>query len=583
MREQELDDQAMDKRLFKKNLMLFLFFGLLFLALFSPIASNVDFPNSKEFANHLIAISEAKNALLAGQFPIRVTPSMGQQYPYFQFYSPLPYMIAGFFDLYFNNPLMAYKTTMWFALLFAGFSLLRLIKLFIPSNRIALVAAVLYLTSPYLLINMTARGDFTESFAMCLLPIILYYSISYLRTGKFYEFIGVAIMWSLLALAHIITFIFSVFFIGIFLIVINIAENIPLKNLFYLALAFIAGCILAMWNLAPIILFHHSLYIQDGLVNPAHTTWLNPLSTLLSPIAMSPMSLPGDGRIHYPLYLGLGFPTLFAFGLCCYLKFFKKTTPYFVSFLLCYFVFTFLLIWSPVDVWKFLPSIVDVLQFSFRLLIQLMWMTSILFAWGIYKLVNKEIKIKYVIIILFAIILGNSSWLVTSPNFPETITTLINKSVFYEKSFLTYTLNPSLIQHEKTLLGLASQCQNDKKGLRCEINASANQHIALPINYYQDMLNVKVDGKTVNYFPAESTLQNDNNQNALLAGISLSEGHHVIEAKFVGLEYANEISLLAWISIMIFLFCDLLISFLSLKKEDTIVDTANFDKNGADL
>src|SRR6185437_15679374 len=97
---------------YKKTFLLFIFFGLLALALFSPIASNEYIPDSADFSNHIVNIIQAKQALHEGQFPVRVAPSLydGWRYPYYQFYSPFVYTLAGAIHYWLtpDNPFIAF-------------------------------------------------------------------------------------------------------------------------------------------------------------------------------------------------------------------------------------------------------------------------------------------------------------------------------------------------------------------------------------------------------------------------------------------------------------------------------------------
>lgn len=100
---------------------LFIFYGLLSLAILSPISSNIAIPDLSDFICHLAAIIQAKTALVQGQFPLRTMPSEynGLGYPFYQFYAPTLYTFIGF--IYWlltpGNPLIAIKIAIWFGLM----------------------------------------------------------------------------------------------------------------------------------------------------------------------------------------------------------------------------------------------------------------------------------------------------------------------------------------------------------------------------------------------------------------------------------------------------------------------------------
>lgn len=73
---------------------------IIIISIMSPLGSNIPVESpAKDLLNHISGIVEAKNALLEGQFPIRVAPTAldGIKYPIFQFNGNFPYTLGGFF------------------------------------------------------------------------------------------------------------------------------------------------------------------------------------------------------------------------------------------------------------------------------------------------------------------------------------------------------------------------------------------------------------------------------------------------------------------------------------------------------
>jgi len=550
---------------FKQHFLLIILFGFLALSLFSPIASNEYLPNSQDFLNHIVSISEAKQALDQGQFPIRVAPDLYQhwQYPHYQFYSPLAYTIAGAIHQWLvpQNPFIAYKITLWLALLLAGIFVFRLTLQFVESRFAALLSATLYLFSPYLMLNIGVRGDFTEALATCLVPLTLYYSIQCHNKPALNMFIATALAWFALATIHLVTFIFSSLFIGIFLICLNVQNNIPLKNLMMVGLAYGFSGLLAAWYWAPIILLQPYLYIHHALANPYYTNWLNPLSTLLSPSAVSPMPLPGNGKLPFPFYVGIGWPILIAVGVVIYKKVCEPTLkmPTFVTPLLFLFIFAFFITWSPVNFWAYIPEYFKSLQFGFRILIQLMWMGALLFGWVIIELFQNKLDIRHIVLGILLIGIANGSWLLTGSSNDKKVADLVQHPALYEWGARAYVISPLLFPHAPYPAHFLSVtqtehiCYSEKSKLTCQISLPQATIIQLPLLYYPNMLTIKVDGQSVHYQPIAATqkIENFTQINPLLASISLSQGTHTITAQFTGLKWANWISLSAWIGLLI--------------------------------
>lgn len=80
----------------KNNSLILLFYSLLAIIVLAPLTSNISHP-SGDFLSHLSGMAQANLAMVEGQFPIRVAPTMTHEfnYPLFQFYSQLPYLIGG--------------------------------------------------------------------------------------------------------------------------------------------------------------------------------------------------------------------------------------------------------------------------------------------------------------------------------------------------------------------------------------------------------------------------------------------------------------------------------------------------------
>src|SRR5207247_814715 len=100
----------------------------------------------------------------------------------------------------------------------------KLIFWFVESKVIALLATVVYMMSPYLLINIFERGDITEAVAQAIIPSVLYFSLKIFFTRNFnlqYSIFS-AISWFALAGTHIVTFIYFSFFLALFLIILTV-------------------------------------------------------------------------------------------------------------------------------------------------------------------------------------------------------------------------------------------------------------------------------------------------------------------------------------------------------------------------
>jgi hypothetical protein len=87
-------------------------------------------------------------------------------------------------------------------------------------------------------------------------------------------------------------------------------------------------------------------------------------------------------------------------------------------------------------------------------------------------------------------------------------------------------------------------CQQKGSITSCDITVQNGTGIAqLPILYYPRMLKIWVNNQQVQGFPV-------NYRDFNLLGLKLTPGQYQIQVKFVGLTWANWISLLGWLGII---------------------------------
>lgn len=451
----------------KQRFLLVTLFGLISISLLSPIASNEYLPPA-EFENHISAIIQAKMALKEGQFPIRVAPWQNQGWgnAYFQFYSPLPYMAAGLIyglSCLHANPFFYYKLFIWLALVLAAVYSYRLTSWLTKSHEIGILSAMAYITAPYFLININTRGDFTEALAQGLIPAIIFYSLrcfyNPLKTysATFISIFGVSLSWFALATTHLLSFIYTSLFVGLFLLILTAQIRSRWKNLLLCGLGYGLACLLALWYLAPIAMIEKYLYIHTGLSDPFVFAWLTLIPTLLSITLVSPMPLPGNGILLIPLCFAVGWPLLLATGVTVYIStqsrlFYEHKLKTMVATLLILFTLIFLMVWSPVDFWQYLPKILASAQFTYRLLTQLMWTGMILFAFSLLAMFKEKLEMAHVVIGLLLLGLASSSWLPTNKSGP-TIPSQLRNNPDLGNGQLGYLIAPQAIPNKNNING----------------------------------------------------------------------------------------------------------------------------------
>jgi hypothetical protein len=559
--------------LLRQRLLLFSFFAFIATALLSSLASNTTIPLINDIYNHVAAIVQAKIALMSGQFPLRVAPLEhdGWFYPQFQFYSSSSYTFAALVYRWLTptNPFVAYKITIWCALVLGGIYLYRLAYWIVKSKPAALLASVVYLASPYYMVVINHIGGFNEAVALGILPVVLYYTIQrYYYPTRNKTLVQTSLAWYLLATIHFITFFYASFFVAILLMIITCQRWKYWINLLNVGIAYVFSCCLAMWYLAPAALLAKffmitSTFDSTPLVVDAHRSLL---TQLFSPV-VNGLTIGAD--ISSQIHPSLGLPILIAVGMCCYAMLSQqqerdRRANFWLPALLIVFFIAIFMVWSPINFWQWLPRTGMVAQYPWRLLGQVIWMGALLFAWGLCWLFKNKLDVRHVAVGVFIVILSTSDWLPIKGDTVVYVNKIIQHATLIGDSANDYLVNttkyPGLIDiTDKKFLNSSAvlsvnqvkkSCHPQNADTLCELNVPSSVHLLeLPVLYYPALLNITLNGRPVTY---QSVL----NQKNLIAAVVPQPGVNVIQIQFRGLLWANAISTFSfdlWLLFFVFI------------------------------
>jgi uncharacterized membrane protein len=127
---------------------------------------------SHEGVRYFVLLDQFLAALRHGFAYPRWLPELngGYGYPTFIYYQPGFFFLASLFRFLDPSPLMAMKLSLLFLFLVAGWSVYGIGRV-LAGRRAALLAALMYLLTPYLYVDLFVRGDLSELFGMLLLPV----------------------------------------------------------------------------------------------------------------------------------------------------------------------------------------------------------------------------------------------------------------------------------------------------------------------------------------------------------------------------------------------------------------------------
>jgi hypothetical protein len=535
--------------------------GLVSAGMLSPLASGDLAPGAYDFSQHLYLITQAADGFAEGQLPVRVAPAMngGLSYPVFQFYSPLPYQLAGALERWVTpqDPWVPYRLLAWLALWCGAAFTWRLARRLTGSELGALLAAVAYVTAPYVLVNLHARAAWPETIAQGLLPAVLWYAFRLFEDGDVRAWVGSAVSWALLAQTHLITFAYAALLAGVLFLCVAAADGRrSLGGLARLAGALAIGCALSWWHLEPVLLTPLAVKLA-GVPSPFESRWLSPLLTLLSPVSLPPEPEPGRLSLTAPgLHASVGWVLLAATAWAVHAlarRELARPARARVAGLLAVFAVSFVLAWSPVNIWRALPSILSVVQFPYRLLAHTAWSGALLLAFGIAALYPEpRLDARRVLVGTLAVVLASSSWLrVEGKLEPLKISELV--AIRKETSYLpgsrdivhmqevgyqvpVAAVRPS-IWTGSLLVPPDDACAPVDGAMRCQVVAPEPTITMLPAYWYPGgMVRVEVNGAPVEPVPIESRL-------GAVVGAPVPRGPSVATVRFRGSARADAVSL----------------------------------------
>jgi hypothetical protein len=230
----------------KKNISTsIIIYVLIFLAAFlflAPMITSNLWPATHETARYILLLDHFKGAFVNGVLYPRFLPDAngGYGYPTFLFYQPGFFFTALPFSFLPNYPLSTMYAVLLFLFFIGGIGAYKLCKE-LSDSLTGLFCSILFLLTPYLYVNLYARGDLSELMAMLLCPWPLFFlTLLKKRTeedvSSIGPMVGIAISLLMLIISHPAT---AMFFCVIFsLISVYLSINmLRLKKYFLLKVA----------------------------------------------------------------------------------------------------------------------------------------------------------------------------------------------------------------------------------------------------------------------------------------------------------------------------------------------------------
>jgi len=534
------------------------------ISVFSPMGS--DYPlsdpwspdSANDLTHHISGIIEAGNAIHSGQFPIRVVPETreGYDYPFFQFYGNFPYTLGGLLFIVTGNPYFSYKLVIMISLFIGAFCLFLFGRWVNANNYAAFIGSTIFLTAPYLLDDIYGRHAFTEIVAIGLLPPVFYYTFRVLQTKKLQDCLALTGFSVLLFHTHNVFSLYAILFLLLILggyLVVNARGMMPVIGV-------IASEILALfvssWYLIPQLTLVNDLVVSKSLNNPFFAGYLSSIWVVLAPSKIYP--LPANYFDNPNLGFQVGIPLLICFVCGLYVMYRHNLSErtreksefssfYKMSILMVCSGTAFVLVCSPFNFWEYLPAVFYFIQFPYRLLGFLIVFGAMICPICLRELC-RNFQFQHAVVLFLFCMAFTGSYLPNSTGYPEDKIgeLMANPDLGKNGAETNYLISPSALPPSPSEPEQAERSPIQRIS-ESEITFSATRGgiVELPVLFYPGMILLTDNGREIPYFNIGKNI-----------GINATAGDHNIVHEFIGVSWANYLSLgSSFILLVLSLFC----------------------------
>lgn len=497
---------------------------------------------SQDLAVHLKIVDREFLALEAGQWPPRLDVAAsdhhGYGYPIFQFYAPLFHTAAALlmaasprFDAY-----TAVCAVLWLSFVAGGAFMFLAGRRLTGQDGAAALGALVFVTVPYALINLHARGALTELVAQMLIPACIWLTLRLADRPCYPGFAAATAAWAALLLTHTITLVFFCPAFGLFLAVYAAAARrrpLPLA----LALLPLPVAVLAsLWFMAPVIFYPVAIKGTFGYFNYEATSYLN-LWRLLAPASLTDPNYVGTAGLNP----ALGLPSMLCFVavLTALTRGGDRRVPRRIGAAAAaaalVFAATAYIVKMPPPFFLEMPPAFFMMQYPYRMLAQSAWAGGLMAAGAAALLFRGRVGTVHVLTGGCLCLMAAASWIAPQPGPKDGLERLLSTE-FSNRDYLP-VVDRIGSADERTLAFRPLSCRVAGTRWTCPVApAQAGQPVVLPVLFYPGLIEVQTDGGRL---PAVGVPVGG----YLLTGVEAAPASGDLRVRFTGAARADRISL----------------------------------------
>ena len=350
---------------------------------------------------HVSNVFARYSEMLQGDFSeLKVLPLIAKDFGYGTgiFYPALAHTVTSIIAYIFSgNITLSLKIVHFVVYFISAVMMYKLVNTVFKNKYVALIASIFYITFPYSITEVFTRNALAESFVYMFMPTIILglYHLFYGEKKCFYLFfiIGyVGLMNSHLVLAVYFTVLIMVY------LILNIKKVLTKENLIHLIISSVLILLIVSPFIVPM-LEHKMLKVYAVFEGENMANYDTIINSALEPKEfIFQKTSEKFSTVNY--YLNILALIMAIMSIISYKKILKnKTEQNFFKFLVCLAIITTFLI-SNLFPWKYVPKIMRMIQFAWRLETILIIALSIMAALYLRDIKNKKAKILILIFII---------------------------------------------------------------------------------------------------------------------------------------------------------------------------------------
>lgn len=309
-------------------------------------------------------------------------------YPAFIFLYNIPYYLFAFFHSFGFTFIFSERLILSLSFIFSGIFMYFAIKKLTNNQLASFVGAIVYLFSPYHLVDLHFRVSIGEVIAFALVPLVFYLILKLEENKKLIYFALLTLLLGILFLAHPDQF---VYYSGLFFVFILYQWLFVKKKVLSLLLIFLTADIIGLLisSYDWISRFTLSQYTYSSILLKTPVTFVQPLEFLVSSWRLGFLFQGPRGELSFVL----GYTQLFILilAICILIKYQlsnsnQKQLLFWagISLILIFLIFPF-----SKPIWDLFP-LLHLTQFTYRILHPLIFCISIITAYAVLRFRNKR-------------------------------------------------------------------------------------------------------------------------------------------------------------------------------------------------